>query len=554
MKKILLIFLILFWGCNSRNDNNQSLVTNPKTGGTLNVALINDIDSFNPIVSDDISTGAVQDLLFPALTGTRWNDSLGYSGYEPLLASSWSINPEGNSVTFNLRKDVFWGNGKAVTINDIIYSYKLYSDSVSASPSGFLFENFFKNSKSEIDITKSITNINDSSFTLRYTSRIQNPMQLSILKIVPENYYGFDLKKLRDNPNGMIPPSAGPYKLEKWEANQRVILVKNDKYALGARPFIDKIVFKILPDYTSRLTDLKTGDIDFMEGIKPEDVKSLSLYQNLKTLALNGRNYEFICWSNIDNKVYQKTHQIKPHPLFGNKNVRKALTLAIDRQEIIDGFLGDYGSICNGPISPIFKWAYNTSIKPYQYDKQKAQQILADEGWIDHNNNGIIDKDGKEFEFSLYINAGNPRREFAANMIKNFLKKVGIEVKIEKLEWNLFETKIIHRELDAFINGMGVSSEINPFEFWYSDFKKAPMNDPGFRNKRVDELIQKGNKLKPLEAAPCWKEFQEIIHDEQPCTFLYWYANIIGYNNRVKNLKSNIWDSYNQITSWWLSE
>ena len=553
MKKTLLFILIFLLGCNGKKDNIST--TLPVQGGTLNIALINDIDSFNPVVtSPDLSTSAVQDLLFPALASTHWNDSLGYDEYEPLLASSWAIPAEKNCVKFGLRKNVSWSDGRALGLNDIIYSYKLYSDPSSASSNNYLFENFYRDSKSKMDISKSITKINDTAFAIQYVNYVRNPLHVSILKIVPDNFYGVDLKKLREDPNSLKPISAGPYKLDKWEANQSVSLIRNDNYSLGPKPLIDKIVFKILPEYTSRLTALKTGDIDFMEGIRPEDIKSLASYNNINTLTLRGRNYEFVCWNNIDGKLYQKTGLIKPHPLFGSKNVRKALTMAIDRQEIIDGFIGSYGEICNGPISPIFKWAYNSSIKAIEYNRQKAIQLLAEEGWIDHNNNGTIDKNGKEFIFSLFINAGNPRREFAANMIKGYLKRIGIEVKIEKLEWNLFDTKIVDRELDAFINGIGVSSDINPYEFWYSDLKKAQMNDPGFQNKRVDEIIIAANKLSQKDAAPYWKEFQEIIHDEQPCTFLYWYANVIGYNKRVHNLQSNIWDPYNQISLWWLSK
>ena len=555
MKKILLLFVILLFGCNGKkeNDNNNSI--KPEPGGTLNVALINDIDSFNPIVSgDDVSTGAVQDLLFPALTSIRWNDSLGYVEYEPLLASSWAIPEEKNCVKFTLRKNIFWSDGRPLGINDVIYSYQLYSDPKSASQNRFMFENFFRNANSGIDTSRSFTRMKDTAFAIHYTSAVRSPLHVSILKIVPANYFGADLKKLREDPNGMKPLSAGPYKLEQWEANQRVVLSRNDNYSLSSKPLIDKIVFKILPEYASRLTALKTGDIDFMEGIRPEDVGSLKSYQNINTIALKGKNYEYVCWSNIDGKLYQKTGQVKPHPLFGSKNVRKALTMAIDRQEILDGFLSGYGEICNGPISPIFKWAYNSSIKAIEYNRQKAAQLLSEEGWIDNNNDGTIDKNGKEFVFSIFINSGNPRREFAANMIKGYLKRIGIEVKIEKLEWNLFDLKIENRELDAYINGIAVSSDINPYEFWYSDLKKAPMNDPGFQNKRVDELIEAGNKVNQKDAAPYWKEFQEIIHDEQPCTFLYWYANIIGYNKRIHNLQSNIWDPYNQISLWWLSK
>jgi len=550
--KLYLVLIVFIFGCNGRNDKNSN--GEIRKGGTLNIALVNDIDSFNPVVSTDIVSGAVQDIIFPALVSMNWNDSLGYSDYEPLLASSWSELPETYSIIFNLRNDVFWSDGRKVGFEDILYSYKLYSNPASASPQQFLFEGFYKNEKSEVDFGRSLKKLNDSSFMVIYTRKIQNPLQLAILKIVPDNYYGSDFRKLRENSNSMNPLSAGPYLLEKWEMNQRIVLSGNNNYILGSKANIDKIIFKILPDYTTRLTGLKTGEIDFMEGIKPEDVSGLKKsYPDIETISLSGRNYEFVCWSNIDHKLYRKDGQIKPHPLFGKKEIRTALALAIDREELIEGSLQGLGEVCNGPISPIFKWAFNDDLKPLAYDPGKALQILESEGWYDSNRNGILDRQGREFSFSLFINSGSPRREFAANMIKNYLHKIGIEVKIEKLEWNLFETKIINRELDAFINGMAVSSDINPYEFWYSDLNKASMNDAGYQNKQVDRLIETANNLDRKLSAPYWKEFQRMIFDDQPCAFLYWYPNIIGYNKRVKNVKSNIWDSYNQISNWWLS-
>jgi peptide/nickel transport system substrate-binding protein len=263
-------------------------------------------------------------------------------------------------------------------------------------------------------------------------------------------------------------------------------------------------------------------------------------------------NYEFIGWNNIDGEYYNMTGKIRPHRLFGNRNVRKALTMAINTNEIIQACLGVYGQPCNSPIAPIFKNEYNSDLTAIGYDHSAAAALLAKEGWIDHNRNGIIDKDGVEFSFTLVINSGNPRREYVANMIKNYLQKIGIEVKVEKLEWNIFDTKTMSRELDAFISGLSVSIDFDLYNFWHSDFSIAQMNDAGFQNKRVDYLIDKINISDRKEAIPFLKEFQEILHEEQPCTFLYWYSNIIGYNKRLKNVNPNILDFYNDISVWQL--
>jgi peptide/nickel transport system substrate-binding protein len=135
-------------------------------------------------------------------------------------------------------------------------------------------------------------------------------------------------------------------------------------------------------------------------------------------------------------------------------------------------------------------------------------------------------------------------------MIKTYLQKIGIEVKIEKLEWNTFETKVKAREFDAFISGISASIDLDQYNLWYSDLSKAQMNDAGFQNKKADYLIDNIYISSREDAVPLLKKFQEIIHEEQPCTFLYWYSNIIGYNKKLKGVNPNILGFYNDISVW----
>jgi peptide/nickel transport system substrate-binding protein len=558
MKKILLSIILLsfIFSCNNKKDrvyDNENV--QPKSGGALTIALNNDLSFLNPILTSDIIDESVQDLIFPSLLETVWNEGTGVNEFKPYYANSWSFSKDGKDITFHLKNNIFWEDGNKVIPDDIRFSFNLYSNPIIASPKQFNLIYFMRDQKGSLNINKTIEVLNDSTLIFHYAKKYPYQIFHANLKFIPEHYFrNVEIKDIKNNEKNFKPLSAGPYRLEKWEENQYIILNKNPKYSQLDKPYIDSLIFKVIPEYTPKLTALKNNEVDFINAVNPEDVQNLkSNFPNINFIPLIGSYYDCINWSNIDNKYYIKTRKIKPHPLFGNKNIRKALTMAINRNEIIQAYFGNYAQLCNGPISPIFKWAYNSNVKPYAFDPNESRKILSSEGWSDSDGDGILEKDGKKFEFVLYINAGPKRKEFAATIIKDNLKKIGIDVTIEKLEFTVFENDIIQRKLDAFINSVQISSEINLNEFWNSDLRKASFNDPGFQNKRIDELLSIINGIEDVKnAAPYLYEFQEIIHDEEPCSFLYWWANIIGVNKRVQNVKSNIWDPFNHIWEWWL--
>jgi peptide/nickel transport system substrate-binding protein len=559
MKKLCYLFaLTLFlFGCNGKDKNEQTISDEnlkPRTGGNITIALLNDLDFLNPVISTDVPSEWVSDLIFPSFTDVVWNDSSAAIEFKPFYAKSWEYSNDGKDLTYFLKYNAYWEDGTRISPKDITFSYKLYSNPLIPSTKRYNLIYFYKNKRNEPDIDKSLEVKNDSIIIFHFTRSYPLQLYHTNLKFIPEHHFkDVNPKDLRNHPNNFKPIGAGPYKLDKWEENQFINLSRNENYTISGKPYIDKIIFKVIPEYTTRLTALKSNEIDFMDAVQPQDVGDIKKnYPKLNLVALTDRYYDYVSWSNIDNEYYRKYKKIRPHHLFGSKNIRKALTMAINREEIINGFLGEYGMICNGPVSPVFKWAYNNDIKPYPYNPNESQKLLKDEGWTDEDGDGILEKNGRKFEFTLYL-SGNPRREYAANIIQSNLKKIGIDINIEKLEWNVFLEKIDKRKIDVFINGMGITPQIDLSDYWISDLEKTQSNVSGFQNKRVDELIHLADNVKNIkDAAPYWKEFQAIIHEEQPVTFLYWFANIIGVNKRIRNCKSNIWDSYNHIWEWWV--
>jgi peptide/nickel transport system substrate-binding protein len=207
-----------------------------------------------------------------------------------------------------------------------------------------------------------------------------------------------------------------------------------------------------------------------------------------------------------------------------------------------------------GPVSPAFKWAYNDSLRPYPYDPTKAKELLKEEGWEDHNGDGVLDKGGRKFSFKLRTNSGNPRRAYAGVIIQNNLKAIGIDVEIEQLETNVFLDGLRKKRFDAFLSGFSVPLEMDFESFFGSELDKDTFNTASFRNKRVDEIFSASrNVVNVADAAPLWKEFQSILYEEQPITFLYWIDRLVGVNNRLQGTSVSILGALTDMGSWYLT-
>jgi peptide/nickel transport system substrate-binding protein len=300
---------------------------------------------------------------------------------------------------------------------------------------------------------------------------------------------------------------------------------------------IQKIIFKVIPDYTSRINQLKTGEIDLVENIKSEDINEISASKELKTVSLRGREYDYIGWNHIDPKAFQQ-NQIIPNKYFSSPQIRKALTYAINRQEIVNSYLSGYAEVSKGPVSPMFKLYFDDSLVMDEYNPSKAREILKASGWVDKDNDGIIEKGDIEFIIDLYTNSGNPKREYVATIVKNNMHAIGIDVNIQILESGGFIDRLMKRNFDAWISGWTIPIPIDLNPFWNSDKDAGIFNFSTYQNNEKDEILDSlGLKLTEVKKIMLYKKLQRIFYEDEPVTFLYWFDNIITYNKRISNIK-----------------
>ncbi len=570
---LLLAAVTLLTAC-SKSTHKDGLSASAKDS-TLVISMIADADYINPVIGASVTSANITGLIYPTLLQNEFDPETGLLNYvamekklrpsspkaigrspQSALARSWTMAPDHLSITYILRKDARWDDGHPITSHDFKFAYRLYGNPVIASPRQQALAELVGADKGQVDFDKAIETPDDTTLIFRFFKPVPEYIALAHTSMtpIPEHIWK-DVKpqEFRESKLNQQPLGAGPYRLQAWNKQSEVILTSNKSCILPKPGNIKRIMFRVVPDYTVRLGQLQTGDVDVVENIKPEDFVSLTkTNQSIDVKAIGLKVYDYVGWMNIDQEYFHKTGKFRPHPLFGSSAVRLALTHAIDRQAIIDGFLGEFGVLCNTDISPSLKWAYDDTIKPHAFDQALAVKLLEKEGWLP-GSDGIRQKNGKRFSFTLYSNAGNPRRNYACVVIQQNLKEIGIDCKIEFQESNVFFENLHNRKLDAWMAGWSIGLEIDPMDVWGSDLDKSRFNFPGYINPRIDQLCNLAkSKMRPEDARPYWIEYQKILHNDQPITFLYWIKETQGFNKRIQGAELNIAGTFYNIDDWTL--
>lgn len=525
----LTVMVVLFGGCRR---------TQPPVSQVATVAIEGDVDSFNPLYAEEQVSVSINDLIFPRLLDADFDMQRGELVYVPYLASAWEFSANGRAITFHLRTDARWSDGLRVTAEDVRFSFILYGDTAVGSVRQSHIQGFRKHN-GRTDVEQAVIALNDSTIIIHFERPSSSQLFDLGVPLVPKHIFSsIARKELRTHPVNRSPVTCGPFRLASWSPMQEIVLTSSKDMGEEMAAKLDKLIFKIVPDPRARLAQLESGEVDIVGGLRPEDAKRLERNSNLTILSAVGRDYDFIGWNNIDPGVYAMSggRSIVPHKLFGTTAVRRALTMGINRQEIVAAYLGRYGEQSIGGVSPLFKWAYNDTITPLPYDKTAAKALLDQAGWRDSDGDGVLEKGGAKFSFTLMVAAGNQLRDVIATVIQRQLKELKIAMRIEHVERGTFWNSLMARKYDAWFAGFSVPLQMRLDDLWGSDLRRYPFNLAGFRNERVDEILAATQTLeRESDGAPLWKEFQEIVHREQPYTFLFWIHSIVAVNTRLKN-------------------
>jgi len=496
----LFLLILMITGCRQQNAGTADSDVkngdeNPAYGDAIVEGTIGEPSNLIPMLASDSASHAVSGLIFNGLV--KYDTDLSITGD---LAESWDISRDGLIITFHLRKGVKWTDGADFAADDVLFGYRTIIDE--KTPSAYK-EDFLQVKKAEVLDRFTFRVTYDKPFAPALTS-------WGSLVILPRHLLeGKDITKsdMTRDPIGL-----GPYKLSKWVSGQELLLESNKDYFAG-RPYLDHYIYKVIPDPATMFLELKTGGIDMM-GLTPIQYTKQT---DTAFFRKNYRKYRF--------PAFQYTHLAfnQKHPWFSDKRVRQAIAFGIDKKEIVDVVLFGLGSPATGPYVPN-TWPYNPDVKKYEYNPELARQLLREAGWQDTDGDGIVDKDGKPFHFTILTNAGNALRKNTATIIQWRLEKIGIKVDIRTVEWSTFINQFIDKKrFEAVLLGWSIGLDADQYDIWHSSkTKEKELNFISFSNSEVDELLEKGRRTFDLEKRKkAYFRIQEILADEVPYIFLY---------------------------------
>ncbi len=545
-----LMGLSLITGC-SRPDRAAGPASGagspPEPGDWIVVRYEGEPDTLNPIISTNAMAsyaqyGANNSQISEMLLRYNMED---WTFTEPLLAESYPEASEDHLVyTFTIREGVKWHDGQPFSAEDVLFSAKAaMSPLVDSAPMRSYFVEL-----SNVEIV--------DGRKVRFTfakPNFQNVWNIgSNLYIVPKHVYDAQgvldaftykdmigskgrtdekIKAFADQFNkhaaSRAPIGTGPYKFEKWETGQEIVLVRNEDY-WGTKPYLDKVLVRIINDYPAALTALKAGSVDLNPRLTTiqyaQQTSGAAFDSQFAKARYSIPSYYYIGW-NLD------------RPFFKDKRVRQAMTMLVDRQQIIDTVRFGLGKIIAGHFNPNSP-DLNPNIQPLPYDPKRAAELLDEAGWKDSNGDGIRDKDGVPFRFEFLGQAASTFVDQLMPIMKEELRKVGIDMVERRLEFNVLIETIKDHKFDGY-SGAWVSGLVSdPFQLWHSSsIANKGSNYVSFRNPEADGLLEQARvEFDAEKRKQLYWRWQEIIHDEQPYTFLFVPEESAAYDKRFQGV------------------
>jgi len=456
----------------------------------------------------------------------------------PYLARSWELAPDGRSVTFHLRDDVFWHDGTPTTARDVAFTYRRITDPATGFPNAAFWDGY-------VTGDEGVEVLDDHTVRIRMRPHPEPLDPWRSVAILPEHLLGeVEPDRLRAHPFGSrCPVGNGPFVFLEHREQDQWVFAANPGFpeALGGPPALSRYVYRVVPDANTLLLELLSGGVDVLISLEPDQAAQVQDAPDVRLLAYPFRNVTFVAWN-------------ARRPPLDDVRVRRALTQALDREAMVGALLDGYGVVAHGTVPP---WhpVHDDSAAVLAHDPATAAGLLDSAGWWDRDGDGTReDAQGRPLRVALTVNQGNRRLARAAVIIQDRLRALGVEVSVETREWSSMVSRITDpetRDFDAAILSWVTEFKLDDTDLFASDRIDGPFAFSGTVDPVLDRLLDSLRvTVDPTASRRLWSRYQTELARVQPYTFLYFPDRLDAVRDRVRNVVMDVRGEWVNLREW----
>jgi peptide/nickel transport system substrate-binding protein len=500
--------------------------------GTLVFAAGGQPDILLPPVSVSALSRDIHDQIFLKLAdiGMALN-TVGDRGFVPVLAKRWEWR-DSLTLVFHLDPRARWQDGPPVTAGDVAFTFQAYIDPQVNSSSAPILAHI-----ASVTARDSLTAV--FRFRDRYPEMFYDAvyhmriLPAHLLASVPRDHWiSADF--------GRAPVGDGPYRFVTWTP-EYLELAADSTFFLG-RPHIRRLLWRFTPDLGVAITQLIADQADALETLgPPPNVKRVQAATQLALYHYSGTNYAFLQFNLAANG-----DTTRPHPILSDRQVRRAITMAVDRVKLCQSVWGDLAKVPPGPM-PQAWWIWNVGTTPLPYDTTEAARLLTADGWVDSNGDGIRDKGGVKLSLHLMTPTSSGSRRQYARLIQGQLKSLGVDVQIDEVDPVAFNQQLLAGLFDAALPAW--NTDPTPSSSFAQRWTRAGwgrFNYGRYANPNLERLLGQAtlSAADPQSAARAWRAVLDTLNQDAPGVWLFAPDNVAAVHNRVAGVTI-------RADSWW---
>ncbi len=489
-------------------------------GGTIVISTSADADILFPPLTLSVQGKQIGDQIFDNLAdvGASLN-TVGDAGFKPRLARGWRWSPDSSWVEFDIDPMARWHDGAAVTATDVEFTYRLVKDTALASP--------LASSLDEVDSVSTPAPLTARVWLHRHPPDVFFKIASPVVILPAHLLRHTKVDLLRSSAFARHPVGSGRFRFLKWDSGSSVVLTADSGNYRG-RPAADRVIWVVGRDYNTAALRFLSGGADFLDLVKPEFIDRAAEGDRHVVKSIPSLSYGYAAFNLRDSRGR------KPHPIFADRAVRRALVMAVDRAALVRNVFDTLGVVGHGPVTRALPTS-DTTIG-LAYDTVAAGRALDSAGWV-RGATGMRARHGVPLSFALMVPSSSAIRLRFAVLLQEQWRRIGADVRIDQLELSTFGSRLEARDFDAVLNAWQIDPDPASIrdEWMRRENRRGGFNYVSYSSATFDALVDSAaEESDPRRSIALYRRAYRQLTEDAPAMWLYELRNVFGVSKHIQ--------------------